>query len=205
MQFLPLATRVLLLDKEGNVVGFAPWEELKARVPDWRAYVGDMVETAEAEAEATNEEEAIVVAANGNGNAAAPPPPVPVPNPLHRPPPTLTTGRGMRVRPPDDRSTEEEGEGEQGLGQEGGPYIVKEEREQGGVAGATYRHYLRSGGVGRGAVVVALLVLAQGALTTADFWLKVWATSSGSKQRRILYPCVYAGLIGAVVVLGFGR
>jgi hypothetical protein len=51
--------------------------------------------------------------------------------------------------------------------------------------------------------VAALMIVAQGALMASDFWVKIWAASGD--QRRDFYPCVYAGLMGVVVLLGFAR
>lgn len=207
IQYLPLATRVLLLDREGRMVDCAPWDELKARVPDWHAFVeeegneegGDVGNGVVDETALTKEGGAAGArvgdgngnrngngggSGNGSGNVATP-----VPTPL----PTLNEQTRPRKPAGSHRSKNKEES----------TYILKEERASGGVAGATYLHYLKSGGTARGVAVAALMIVAQGALMASDFWLKIWAASGD--QRRDFYPCVYAGLMGVVVVLGFAR
>jgi hypothetical protein len=190
IQYMPQATRVLLLDREGRMVDCAPWDEIKVRVPDWHAFVDEQEEEGEGEESVAKVEAKAVIngvkataavaaaaAAGGNGNGGVA---------IFTPLPTLSE----RTRPPESKTKEES------------RYILKEERAHGGVAGETYLNYLRSGGMGRGGAVCALLLVAQAALMTSDFWLKIWAASD---TRRNFYPCVYAGLMGVVVVLGFAR
>lgn len=164
------------------MVDCAPWEKLRARVPDWHTFVdeGGNVEEDEAKEDETEENGETEAAAVANGKVvalAATPAPA-----LHLP--TLTG----RTQPP-SKSKEDT------------MYIPKEERVHGGVSGETYFHYFRDGGVARAGAVAALLIVAQGALMASDLWIKIWASSS--TQERDFYPCVYAGLMAAVVVLGF--
>lgn len=204
IQYLPLATRVLLLDRDGRMVDCAPWDELKARVPDWHAFVdeeededggdvgkGGVDETALVAGEGAAAE---VRVGNGNGGDNGD---VAVATPLPTPLPTLN--EQTRPRKPQGAQQQQQG----GKNGEESRYILKEERASGGVAGETYLNYLRSGGTARGVAVAALLIVAQGALMASDFWLKIWAASGD--QRRDFYPYVYAGLMGVVVLLGFAR
>lgn len=199
IQYLPFATRVCLLDAQGGMVApCAPWEELRAMVPDWKGLVQEGVGAATVagkegagSAQEDKQDEELVdngerkegengddyLDRDGADDSDSP-------NPLA---PTAALS--------------------QGKGHESTTYVAAEDRVQGHVHGDTYVNYLRSGGMGAGVGIMLLLLASQGVLTLADFWLKIWAADQDTHAARdgAYYPRTYAILVAVCVVLGLLR
>ena len=200
IQYLPYATRVCLLDAQGGMVApCAPWEEVRAMVPDWKGLVqeragaatlageeggesaqeDDQGEEIEKErgGEGKEEESEDYLDGDDAGSDDSP-------NPL-APTPALIQGKGREAI----------------------TYVAAEDRVQGHVHGDTYVNYLRSGGMGAGVGIMLLLLASQGVLTLADFWLKIWAADQDAHAARdsAFYPRTYAILVAVCVVLGLLR
>lgn len=198
IQYLPYATRVCLLDAQGGMLApCAPWEEVRAMVPDWKGLVqergttvvgeeggesaqedeqGEEIEK-EGDEEGEEEESEDYLDGDDAGSDDSPTPLAPTPALI------------------------------QGKGREATTYVAAEDRVQGHVQGDTYVNYLRSGGMGAGVGIMLLLLASQGVLTLADFWLKIWAADQDAHAARdtAFYPRTYAILVAVCLVLGLLR
>ncbi len=189
IQYLPYASKVCLLDKSGGMVtACAPWELLQMSVPDWKGFVKEKAVAEEAEQEEEEEEEELDSTKQGDtvdDSSSGGSDKVLERTPI-LPLPTLVRGAGKG-------------------GNTTTVYVAAEDRVEGGVHGATYLSYLRSGGLPTGVGIILLLLVSQAILALADFWLKIWASSSNQDKGGDYYPRVYAIIMCVCVVLGLLR
>lgn len=202
VQYLPLATRVCLLDAQGHMVApCAPWEEIRTSVSGWRGLVLDLPDTATvtgADWETTNvgRDEGEVCdkaeeAEEGEG----------MPKDADM---DVSSPDGSEALRPSGFLAQTPAVG-QATGRETAAFIAAEDRILGEVHGDTYASYLRSGGLASGVWIMLLLLISQGVLTFADFWLKMWASDQDHARTGAYYPRAYAYIIAVCVVLGLLR
>ncbi|KAM3574900.1 hypothetical protein VYU27_003126 [Nannochloropsis oceanica] len=202
LQYLPYATRVCLLDKEGEIVApCAPLEELRVMVPDWKGLMQERlggaavaVEGRGKSAQRGGEEEEIEDERDKEGREGE-----------------SRSIIGVKDASDIEKSSDLVASSPalfQSTCHVSAGYMVAEDRVQGHVHGDTYVNYLRSGGMGAGMGIILLLLMSQGVQTLTDFWLKFWTASQDARSARdsaYYYPRTYAILVAVCVVLGLLR